>query len=325
MTHPHHTVTDLTMIDHPTQKIDSLSVFGIQPEFEIYGFAEPNEHVPSIDSNYCFDADTTLTILAGLMMNRRVLIQGYHGTGKSTHIEQIAARLCWPCIRINLDSHITRTDLIGRDTIVVKDGHQISEFQEGFLPWSIQRPCLLVFDEYDAARPDVMFVIQRVLENEGKFTLLDQGRVITPHPWFRLFATMNTHGTGDKTGLYHGTNPINQGQMDRWNLCVHLDYLPFEKECEIILSKLPQFNQRNQTALVHAMVHMANLTRQGFILGDLSNLMSLRTVLNWGENILIFNDVTKALKLTYLNKCEDNDQAVLAEFYQRCFGQELPL
>ncbi|MDD3287819.1 MAG: cobaltochelatase subunit CobS [Alphaproteobacteria bacterium] len=307
----------------PDIKISVRKTFGIDTDLEVPAFSKPTEHVPEIDSAYRFDHDTTLAILAGFTHNRRVLVQGYHGTGKSTHIEQVAARLNWPCIRINLDSHISRIDLIGKDAIVLKDGQQVTEYREGMLPWALQHPCAIVFDEYDAGRPDVMFVIQRVLEVDGKMTLLDQNRVIHPHPSFRLFATANTIGLGDTTGIYHGTQQINQGQMDRWNIVATLNYLPPEEEAKIVAAKVPSFATGDKRKLIEAMVATANLTRQAFINGDLSTVMSPRTVITWAENMEIFNDVGVAFRLSFFNKCDPIEQPVLAEFYQRCFGFEL--
>jgi cobaltochelatase CobS len=297
-------------------------LFGLDTNLQVPAFSEAGEHVPDIDSAYRFDRDTTLAILAGFAHNRRVLVQGYHGTGKSTHIEQVAARLNWPCVRVNLDSHISRSDLIGKDTIVLKDGKQVTEFREGLLPWALQNPCALVFDEYDAGRPDVMFVIQRVLEVEGKLTLLDQNRVIRPHPAFRLFATANTVGLGDATGLYHGTQQMNQGQLDRWNIIATLNYLPEEEEVAIVLAKVPAFAGKRD--LVRAMVMLAGLTRRSFAMGDLSTVMSPRTVISWAENIEIFGDVARAFRLTFLNKCDEAERAVITEFFQRCLNEELP-
>lgn len=304
------------------QQVDSKEIFGIDFSDDLKAFSSKTEHVPEIDPDYYFEPEVTSAILAGFCYNRRVLVQGFHGTGKSTHIEQVAARLNWPCIRINLDSHISRTDLIGRDIITLKDGKQITSFQEGILPWSLNRPMALVFDEYDAGRPDVMFVIQRVLEAHGKLTLLDQNKVITPNPCFRIFATSNTIGLGDSTGLYHGTQAINQGQMDRWNVVATLNYLEPEEELKIINShaeKLPA----KQKSLLKNMVEMANLTRTGFINGDLSTVMSVRTVINWAENTAIFGDVHKAFRLTFFNKCDESEQPLINEYYQRCFNKEL--
>jgi cobaltochelatase CobS len=305
--------------ESPTQPIAVEKVFGVRFAGEVFGFTEKNEHVPEIDPNYYFEANTTRAILAGFVHNRRVLIQGYHGTGKSTHIEQIAARLNWQCIRVNLDSHISRTDLIGRDIITLKDGKQITHFQEGILPWSLARPVALVFDEYDAGRPDVMFVIQRILEAQGKLTLLDQNRVLTPHPFFRIFATANTIGLGDSTGLYHGTQAINQGQMDRWNIVANLGYLAKEIELKIVSERVKNLPAKHKAELA-SMVEMANLTRVGFMAGDLSTVMSPRTVINWVENTLIFDDVHLAFRLTFLNKCDESERAIIAEYYQRCFN-----
>jgi cobaltochelatase CobS len=293
--------------------------FGLDVDWDVPGFSQDHPNVPAIDENYQFDHDTTMAVLAGFAHNRRVMIQGYHGTGKSTHIEQVAARLKWPCVRINLDSHVSRIDLIGKDMITLKDGQQVTEFKQGLLPWALQSPVALVFDEYDAGRPDVMFVIQRVLEAEGKLTLLDQNTVIRPHPAFRLFSTANTIGLGDTTGLYHGTQQINQGQMDRWNIVVTLNYLPHADEVRIIRAKAPQLDADDAAS----MVRMADMTRQGFINGDLSTLMSPRTVLTWAENINIFKDREFAFRLSFLNKCDEAERPTVAEYYQRCFGINL--
>jgi cobaltochelatase CobS len=305
----------------------SLSVrqtFGFESDMQVPAFSKPTEHVPEVDEAYRFDRDTTLAILAGFAFNRRVMVQGYHGTGKSTHIEQVAARLNWPCVRINLDSHISRIDLIGKDAIVLRDGVQVTEYRQGILPWALQSPTALVFDEYDAGRPDVMFVIQRVLEVEGRLTLLDQNRVIRPHPSFRLFATANTVGLGDTTGLYHGTQQINQGQMDRWNIVATLNYLPHDEEVAIVLAKAKGFDSEAGAQTVSAMVSLADLTRAGFINGDISTVMSPRTVLTWAENTQIFGgDIAFAFRLTFLNKCDEIERATVAEYYQRCFGTEL--
>ena len=312
-------------IDLPDAEVSVREAFGIDSDIKVPAFSTRTEHVPDIDPAYQFDRETTLAICAGFAFNRRVMIQGYHGTGKSTHIEQVAARLNWPCIRVNLDSHISRIDLIGKDAIVLKDGKQVTEFREGILPWALQHACALVFDEYDAGRPDVMFVIQRVLEVEGKLTLLDQNRVIRPHPSFRLFATANTVGLGDTTGLYHGTQQINQGQMDRWNIVATLNYLPHAQETEIVLAKL-DIPKKDAAARrqVESMVALAELTRAGFINGDISTVMSPRTVITWAENARIFGDVGFAFRLTFLNKCDEAERATVAEYYQRCFGEELP-
>jgi len=313
-------------IDLPDTTVKAGEVFGFATDMQAPAFSVRTEHVPDIDGAYRFDRETTLAILAGFAHNRRVMIQGYHGTGKSTHIEQVAARLNWPCIRVNLDSHISRIDLIGKDAIVLRDGKQVTEFREGILPWALQHPCALVFDEYDAGRPDVMFVIQRVLEVEGKLTLLDQNRVIRPHPGFRLFATANTVGLGDTTGLYHGTQQINQGQMDRWNVVATLNYLPHEQETEIVTAKLGiPANDGAAKKRVAAMVALADLTRAGFINGDISTVMSPRTVITWAENAKIFGDVAFAFRVTFLNKCDEAERATVAEYYQRCFNEELPL
>ena len=287
---------------------------------KIDGFSKKNEYVPEIDSSYKFDRDTTLAIISGFAFNKRALIQGYHGTGKSTHIEQVAARLNWPCVRINLDSHISRIDLIGKDAIVIKDGKQITEFQEGMLPWAYQNPIAIVFDEYDAGRPDVMFVIQRVLESSGKLTLLDQSRVINPHNFFRLFATSNTVGLGDTSGLYHGTQQINQGQMDRWSIVSTLNYLENSVEEKIVLSKIKELNSKEGKDIVHSMVSTAELTRSGFINGDISTVMSPRTVITWAENYLLFKDIEYSFKLSFLNRCDELERSVIEEYFQRSFG-----
>jgi len=311
-------------LDAPDTHVSATETFGLDSDFKVPAFSIADPHVPEVDKAYRFNDPTIRAILAGFIHNRKVLIQGYHGTGKSTHIEQAAARLNWPCVRVNLDSHVTRVDLIGRDAIVLTDGKQVTAFQEGILPWAIQRPVALVFDEYDAARPDVMFVIQRVLEASGRLTLLDQNRIITPHPYFRLFATTNTVGLGDTSGLYHGTQPINQGQMDRWNIVATLNYLPDAEEIAIVLAKAPSYNTTKGKALVKAMVAMANLTREGLKAGDLSIVMSPRTVITWAENAKIFDgNVDAAFKLTFLNKCDETEKAIVAEYYQRCFNVDL--
>ena len=309
----------------PDITISVAQTFGIDCEMQVPAFSHPAEHVPDLDEAYRFDHDTTLAVLAGFAYNRRVIIQGYHGTGKSTHIEQVAARLNWPCIRVNLDSHISRIDLVGKDAIVLRDGKQVTEFREGLLPWALQRATALVFDEYDAGRPDVMFVIQRVLEVEGKLTLLDVNRVIRPHPAFRLFATANTVGLGDTTGLYHGTQQINQGQMDRWNIVTTLNYLPHEDEMKIVLAKSPSYDNDAGRKTVDAMVRLADLTRAGFMNGDISTVMSPRTVMTWADNARIFNDIAFAFRVTFLNKCDELERPTVAEYYQRCFGTELKL
>ena len=308
----------------PTEEISLREVFGVESNMHVKGFADRTDRVPEVDSTYKFDPDTTLAILAGFAHNRRVMIQGYHGTGKSTHIEQVAARLNWPCVRVNLDSHISRIDLIGKDAIKLKDGVQVTEFQEGILPWALRNPTAIVFDEYDAGRADVMFVIQRVLEVDGKLTLLDQNKVITPHPYFRLFATANTVGLGDTTGLYHGTQQINQGQMDRWSLVATLNYLSHDAEAAIVLSKVPAYNTDKGRKIISQMVTVADLTRTAFMNGDLSTVMSPRTVITWGQNAQIFRDVGYAFRLTFLNKCDELERETVAEFYQRCFDEELP-
>ncbi len=308
----------------PDIKLSVKQTFGIESEMEIDAFSKKNEFVPEIDKDYKFDRDTTLAILSGFNYNKRVIVHGYHGTGKSTHITQVAARLNWPCIRVNLDSHISRIDLIGKDAIVIKDGKQVTEFKEGVLPWSIQNPIALVFDEYDAGRPDVMFVIQRVLESEGSFTLLDKNKVIKQNDYFRLFATANTIGLGDTTGLYTGTQQINQAQMDRWNIVTTLNYLSLEKEMEIILAKNKNLNNSKGKEKVSNMIKVASLTRKGFIAGDISTVMSPRTVLHWAENAEIFKDIGYAFRVTFLNKCDEVEKSIIAEYYQRCFGEDLP-
>ena len=304
----------------PTREISVRDTFGIDSDMIVKGFVESSDRVPAIDDTYQFDHDTTMAILAGFTHNRRVMIQGYHGTGKSTHIEQVAAHLNWPCVRVNLDSHISRIDLIGKDAIKLKDGKQITEFQEGILPWALRNPTAIVFDEYDAGRADVMFVIQRVLEVDGKLTLLDQNKVITPHPYFRLFATANTVGLGDTTGLYHGTQQINQGQMDRWSIVSALNYLSHEAEVNIVAAKNPG---TDRTVIEH-MVTVANLSRNAFMNGDISTVISPRTVITWAQNADIFNNIGFAFRLTFLNKCDELERETIAEFYQRCFDEELP-
>ena len=328
----------------PDMKVSVRQVFGIDSDMEAPAYSQGDSHVPDLDSDYLFDRDTTLAILAGFSRNRRVMVTGYHGTGKSTHIEQVAARLNWPCVRINLDSHVSRVDLVGKDAIVLKDGKQVTEFKDGILPWALQNNVALCFDEYDAGRPDVMFVIQRVLETAGRLTLLDQSRVIRPHPAFRLFATTNTIGLGDTSGLYHGTQQINQGQMDRWSIVATLNYLPHDREVDIVMAKVPKFaagaeakgkdgaiakdgktkHIKGGRDTVSKMVRVADLTRNSFIAGDLSTVMSPRTVITWAENAEIFGDVGFAFRLTFLNKCDELERTLVAEFYQRSFGQELP-
>ena len=308
----------------PDMKISIRQVFGIDSELQVPAFSESSEHVPDVDDDYLFDHETTLAILAGFSHNRRVMVQGYHGTGKSTHIEQVAARLNWPCIRVNLDSHISRIDLVGKDAIVIKDGKQVTEFREGILPWALQTNTALVFDEYDAGRPDVMFVIQRVLEVSGKLTLLDQNRVIRPHPAFRMFATTNTIGLGDTSGLYHGTQQINQGQMDRWSIVATLNYLPHDAERDIVLAKAKSYDTDEKRELIDNMVRVAGLTRNAFMNGDLSTVMSPRTVIMWAENAEIFDDIGYAFRMTFVNKCDELERPLVAEFYQRCFDVDLP-
>ncbi len=311
-------------LEAPDITVSVRDVFDIDTDMTVPAFSETSEHVPDTDPDYLFDRETTLAILAGFAHNRRVMIQGYHGTGKSTHIEQVAARLNWPCVRVNLDSHISRIDLVGKDAIVLKDGMQVTEFREGILPWALQNPVAICFDEYDAGRPDVMFVIQRVLEREGKLTLLDQSKVIRPNPYFRLFATANTVGLGDTTGLYHGTQPINQGQMDRWSIVTTLNYLPHEEEVAIVLAKAKQYDTKEGQDQVNAMVQLADMTRTGFMSGDISTVMSPRTVLTWAENAEIFGDLGFAFRVTFLNKCDETERTIVSEYYQRCFGEELP-
>lgn len=303
-------------------EISVRETFGIDSDLKVKAFSTRTEYVPEIDPTYQFDKETTLCVLAGFEHNRRVMIQGYHGTGKSTHIEQVAARLNWPCLRVNLDGNISRVDFIGKDAIVIRDGKQITEFKPGVLPWSLERPVALVLDEYDAARPDVMFVLQRLLESDGRFTLLDQNKVITPHPQFRMFATANTVGLGDVTGLYHGTNVINQGQMDRWNILATLNYLPEAKEAEIVVAKVAFL--KNEPKQIASMVALANLTREGFLSGDVSTVMSPRTVITWAENWKIFGDRDYAFRISYLNKCDEAERSIIAEYYQRCFDVKLP-
>ena len=313
--------TDIDLV--PNMKINPEEVFGVNCNFDIFGFDKKTDYVPEFDSTYKFDPQTTIAILAGFACNRRVLIQGYHGTGKSTHIEQVAARLNWPCVRINLDSHISRIDLIGKDAIVLKDNKQITEFQDGILPWAYKNPVSLVFDEYDAGRPDVMFVIQRILETEGKLTLLDQSRVIKPNNYFRLFATANTVGLGDTSGLYHGTQQINQGQMDRWNIVSTLNYLSNDQECKIILGKVKELNNKQGKDIIKSMVATADLSRSGFINGDISTVMSPRTVLTWAENYLLLNDIEYAFKVSFLNRCDEMERSIIEEYFQRSFGIDI--
>jgi len=309
----------------PTVDIDVSKTFGIDTDMKVKGFAEPSDRVPDIDTTYRFDRDTTMAILAGFAFNRRVMIQGYHGTGKSPHIEQVAARLNWQCVRVNLDSHISRIDLIGKDAIKLRDGKQVTEFQEGILPWALRTPTAIVFDEYDAGRPDVMFVIQRVLEVDGKLTLLDQNEVIKPHPSFRLFATANTVCLCDTTGLYDGTQQINQGQMDRWSVVTTLNYLDHDVEAGIVTAKAPHYNNAEGKRTIAAMVRVADMTRNAFMNGDISTVMSPRTVITWAQNAEIFGgDIGLAFRMTFLNKCDELERPTVAEFYQRAFAAELP-
>jgi len=310
-------------IDQPDTMLSVRDIFGINSQLKVPAYSYVDEHVPEIDPNYVFNPEVTLALLAGFSRNRRVMVQGLHGTGKSTHIEQIAARLNWPCVRINLDGHISRLDLVGKDTIVIREGKQITEFQEGILPWALRRPTALIFDEFDAGRPEVMFVIQRLLERDGKFTLLDQNEVITPHSQFRLFATANTVGLGNSSGLYHGTQMVNQAQMDRWDIVTNLSYLPAEDELQIIRGKCTNFSREISDALIMSMLEVAKMTRNSFAAGDISTLMSPRTVISWAENIDIFDDPAVAFRLSFLNKCDEAEQGIIAEFFQRCFDVEL--
>ncbi|MEM9421755.1 MAG: cobaltochelatase subunit CobS [Pseudomonadota bacterium] len=316
--------TDSLPNEAPDTEVSAKKVFGLSVDMKVPAFSKGNEYVPPADPAYRFDPQTTLAILAGFAHNRRVMVQGYHGTGKSTHIEQVAARLNWPCVRVNLDSHVSRIDLIGKDAIVVEDGKQITAFKEGILPWAFQRPVALVFDEYDAGRPDVMFVIQRVLEAEGRLTLLDQNKVLSPNPHFRLFATTNTIGLGDTTGLYHGTQQINQGQMDRWSIVTTLNYLDHDEEMAIVSGKMPSYQNDDGQATLDKMVRVADMTRNALMNGDISTVMSPRTVINWAQNAEIFHDVGYAFRVTFLNKCDELERPLVAEFYQRAFGKDLP-
>ena len=316
-------MTETDRARRPDTMVSVRELFGIDSDLKVPAFGQRDDHVPDVDEAYRFDPDVTLAILAGFARNRRVMVQGLHGTGKSTHLEQVAARLNWPCVRVNLDGHISRLDLVGKDAIVVRDGQQVTEFQEGIVPWALQRPVALIFDEYDAGRPDVMFVIQRILERDGKFTLLDQNRVIRPHPCFRLFATSNTVGLGNLNGLYHGTQALNHAQIDRWNIVASLDYLGASQEAQIVLARVPELADDAGRRLVASMVAVAGLTRKGFAAGDLSTLMSPRTVITWAENCQIFRDPGLAFRLSFLNKCDEAERAVVAEYYQRCFDQEL--
>ena len=318
-------MSDQFPIFAPDTTVSAREVFNVDFDMQVPAFSKSSEFVPAVDEAYLFDGPTTQAILAGFAFNRRVMIQGYHGTGKSTHIEQVAARLNWPMVRINLDSHVSRIDLVGKDAIVLKDGKQITEFREGLLPWALQNPVALTFDEYDAGRPDVMFVIQRVLEAQGRLTLLDQNKVITPHNAFRLFSTTNTVGLGDTSGLYHGTQQINQGQMDRWSIVCQLNYLPHASEEAIVLAKSPTYNNAEGKDILASMVRVADMTRNAFIAGDISTVMSPRTVMNWAENARIFNgDLAQAFRLTFLNKCDELERPIISEFYQRAFGTDLP-
>ena len=316
-------VTDDLHTMQPERRVAVRDLFGIDSDLVVPAFAERDAHVPEVDAAYRFNPEVTLALLAGFSRNRRVMVQGLHGSGKSTHVEQVAARLNWPCVRVNLDGHINRMDLVGRDAIVLREGQQVTEFQEGIVPWALQRPVALVFDEYDAGRPDVMFVIQRILERDGHFTLLDQSRVIRPHPFFRLFATANTVGLGNLNGLYHGAQKLNHAQIDRWNIVATLNYLPADEETEIVLARVPALREGSGPALVRQMVAMAELTRRGFAAGDLSTLMSPRTVITWAENLGIFGDLNQAFALSFLNKCDDAERPIVNEYYQRVFDSEL--
>lgn len=315
-------MTELTGT-HPDRMMSVRQVFGIDTDLQVPAFSERDEHVPDIDPAYRFNPAVTLALLAGFSRDRRVLVQGLHGTGKSTHIEQVAARLNWPCVRVNLDGHISRLDLVGKDAVALRDGLQVTEFQEGIVPWALQRPVALIFDEYDAGRPDVMFVIQRLLERDGKFTLMDQNRVLRPHPFFRLFATANTLGLGNLNGLYHGAQRLNHAQIDRWNIVAALNYLPRDEEIAIVQARVPQFANDAGRAMIDAMVAVADLTRKGFRVGDLSTLMSPRTVITWAENVEIFHDPALAFRLSFVNKCDEAERPVVAEYFQRCFHREL--
>uniref|UniRef100_C5CV05 Cobaltochelatase n=1 Tax=Variovorax paradoxus (strain S110) TaxID=543728 RepID=C5CV05_VARPS len=315
-------MTDIADL-RPDRMLSVREVFGIDTELQVPAFSERDDHVPEVDAVYRFNPDVTLAILAGFMRDRRVMVQGLHGTGKSTHIEQVAARLNWPCVRLNLDGHISRLDLVGKDAVVLREGKQVTEFQEGIVPWSLQRPVALVFDEYDAGRPDVMFVIQRILEQGGKFTLMDQNRVLRPHPFFRLFATANTVGLGNLNGLYHGAQRLNHAQIDRWNIVASLNYLPADEEIAIVQARVPSLADDAGRRLVASMVAVADLTRKGFAAGDLSTLMSPRTVITWAENVEIFKDPVLAFRLSFVNKCDDAERPLVAEYFQRCFDQEL--
>ncbi len=315
-------MTELTSL-RPTEMVSVRDLFGIDTELKVPAFAERDEHVPDVDANYRFNPAVTLALLAGFSRDRRVMVQGLHGTGKSTHIEQVAARLNWPCVRVNLDGHVSRLDLVGKDAVVLRDGQQVTEFQEGIVPWSLQRPMALIFDEYDAGRPDVMFVIQRILERDGKFTLMDQNRVLTPNPYFRLFATANTVGQGNLNGLYHGAQRLNHAQIDRWNIVVALNYLERKEEVAIVTARVPAYADAAGQDMINAMVAVAELTRQGFRVGDLSTLMSPRTVITWAENVEIFRDPGLAFKLSFVNKCDESERPIVAEYFQRCFHREL--
>lgn len=307
----------------PDHMVSVRDVFGVDSDLMVPAFREGGEHVPRIDPAYLFNEEVTLAILVAFTRNRRMLLQGLHGTGKSTHIEQVAARLNWGCVRVNLDGHISRLDLIGRDGVVLKEGKQVTEFQEGIVPWAVQRPMALILDEYDTGRPDVMFVIQRLLERDGKLTMLDQNRVLDVHPGFRLFATANTVGLGNLNGMYHGVQRLNHAQMDRWNIIASLNHPSAAEESGIVLAQVPELGDAAGRKLVASMVAVANLTREGFRVGDLSTLMSPRTVITWAENVGVFGDAGKAFRLSFANRCDEAEQTLLAEYFQRCFDREL--
>lgn len=305
----------------PDTTLAVREAFGLDTDLVVPAFREAGEHVPTLDPTYRLQPEVTRALLAGFAHNRRVLVQGMHGTGKSSHIEQVAARLNWPCVRINLDGHITRLDLIGKDTITLREGQPVTEFIEGIVPWALRHGVALVFDEYDAGRPDVMFVIQRLLEREGRLTLLDQSRVLTPDPGFRIFATSNTVGLGNTTGMYHGTHRLNHAQLDRWEITATLDHLPPAEEAAIVTAHVPEVAEEPDR--LSGMVRFAGLTRAAFAAGDLATLMSPRTVIAWAENVDLFGDLGTALRYTFANRCDPEDEPVVEELFQRCFGREL--
>ena len=306
----------------PDTEVAVRDAFGIDSDLVVPAFAEPSAHVPDADPGYRFQPDVTLALLAGFAHDRRVLVQGAHGTGKSTHVEQIAARLNWGCLRVNLDGQLGRMDLVGRDAVVLRDGMQVTEFQEGILPWAVRRPIALVLDEYDAGRPDVMFVLQRLLERAGAFTLLERNEVLRPHPGFRLFATANTAGQGNHGGPYHGVQRLNHAQLDRWNIVARLEHLPADEEAAVVRTKVPALDGERGREIAAAMVAVAALTRTGYAAGDLSTLMSPRTVISWAENLVLFEDPALAFRLSFANRCDADEQLVLDEYFQRCFGRE---